>query len=372
MKTLRGWWGGLFLCVLALADPARGAAPATVAWRDLEQLIRTVPDPEARLSGERPGAKEAPHFFERAGSRHEQEEALVNHYTLLKFRLEDFVAAYPGDKHHAEARVLLLQVTSRLAAGLGQELDAVAVRRELAEIEVAPGTEARVRASAAYGWIEAGLAEGKKGLPGATLAELINRMEKFPAAFPRDWRAGNVALMLGEILTPRDAERAARAYAMAAKVGSEEIAAKAEGATVALAYRRAPLDLVFTAVDGRKVDLATLRGKYVLLDFWATWCPPCRDAVPSVVAAYHQFHDRGFEIVGVSLDESKSALTAYTKAHGMSWPQYFDGGGWETKVSRRFKITSVPAMWLFGPDGRLLDADVRGQLAEKLAKLLPP
>src|SRR6204780_1062417 len=69
-----------------------------------------------------------------------------------------------------------------------------------------------------------------------------------------------------------------------------------------------PLDLKYTAVDGTKVDLATMRGKVVLVDFWATWCPPCRGEVPNVVAAYKKYHDKGFNIVGISLDQDKSAL----------------------------------------------------------------
>src|ERR1700679_1361257 len=90
-----------------------------------------------------------------------------------------------------------------------------------------------------------------------------------------------------------------------------------------------PLDLNFTAVDGRKVDLAQLRGKVVLLDFWATWCPGCRQEVPEVVNTYRKYHDKGFEVVGISLDQDKDALQAFTSEHGMTWPQYFDGQGWD-------------------------------------------
>ena len=74
-----------------------------------------------------------------------------------------------------------------------------------------------------------------------------------------------------------------------------------------------PLDLKYTAVDGSAVDLSKMRGKVVLVDFWATWCPPCRGEVPNVVAAYTKYHDQGFEIVGVSLDKDKERLLAFTK-----------------------------------------------------------
>src|SRR2546428_11372592 len=83
-------------------------------------------------------------------------------------------------------------------------------------------------------------------------------------------------------------------------------------------------DVKFTAVDGREVDLAKLKGKVVLVDFWATWCGPCVGEVPHVVETYKKFHDKGFEIVGISLDQNKDALVNFTKSHGMTWPQYFD------------------------------------------------
>src|SRR5271170_2946664 len=112
-----------------------------------------------------------------------------------------------------------------------------------------------------------------------------------------------------------------------------------------------PLDLKFTAVDGSQVDLANLRGKVVLIDFWATWCPPCRGEVPNVVAAYQKYHDQGFEVIGISLDQDKDALLSFTKQNGMVWPQYFDGKGWDNTVSKSFGIDSIPAMWLVDKKG---------------------
>ncbi len=132
----------------------------------------------------------------------------------------------------------------------------------------------------------------------------------------------------------------------------------------------APLDLKFTALDGTPVDLAALKGKVVLIDFWATWCPPCRGEVPNVVAAYHKYHDQGFEIIGISLDQDKDALLAFTKENGMTWPQYFDGNGWQNAISSRFGINSIPAMWLIDKQGNLVTKDGREDLAGQVEKLL--
>jgi len=130
------------------------------------------------------------------------------------------------------------------------------------------------------------------------------------------------------------------------------------------------LDLKYTAVDGTPVDLSKMRGKVVLVDFWATWCPPCRGEVPNVVAAYQKYHDKGFEIVGVSLDQDKDALLAFTKEHAMVWPQYFDGKGWDNSVSKSFGIDSIPAMWLVGKDGKLITTNAREDLAGNVEKAL--
>ena len=123
-----------------------------------------------------------------------------------------------------------------------------------------------------------------------------------------------------------------------------------------------PLELKFTAVDGTEVDLAKMRGKVVLIDFWATWCGPCVAELPNVIKAYDALHAKGFEIVGISLDQDKGKLEGFVKENGMKWPQYFDGKGWQNEISTRFEIDSIPAMWLVGKDGLVISTDTRGGL----------
>ena len=131
-----------------------------------------------------------------------------------------------------------------------------------------------------------------------------------------------------------------------------------------------PVGIHFTAVDGHPVDLAKMKGKVVLLDFWATWCPPCRGEVPHVVEAYNKFHDKGFEVIGISLDQDKAALLEFTKKNGMVWPQYFDGKGWDNLIAKKNGIQSIPAMWLVDKEGKLVSTDARADLAEQVEKLL--
>ena len=120
------------------------------------------------------------------------------------------------------------------------------------------------------------------------------------------------------------------------------------------------MDLKFTALDGKEVDLAKLKGKVVLVDFWATWCGPCMMELPNVKKAYAQYHDKGFEILGVSLDSDKEKLEATLKAKEMTWAQCFDGKGWKNDVAKKFGIRSIPATFLIGKDGKIAAVGLRG------------
>lgn len=131
-----------------------------------------------------------------------------------------------------------------------------------------------------------------------------------------------------------------------------------------------PVEIKFKATDGREVDLAALKGKVVLVDFWATWCGPCVAELPKVLAAYKELNPKGFEIVGISFDQDRAKLDKFVQNRQMPWPQYFDGKGWENDFGRRFGITSIPAMWLIGKDGKLVDLNARENLAGKVEKLL--
>ena len=131
-----------------------------------------------------------------------------------------------------------------------------------------------------------------------------------------------------------------------------------------------PVNLTFTAVDGSTVNLATMRGKVVLLDFWATWCPACREEVPNVVAVYNKYHARGLEVLGVSLDQDQSSMNQFTADNGMPWPEYFDGQGWDNALAQHFGIRSIPQMWLLDRQGRIITRDGRSDLDGQVASLL--
>ena len=151
---------------------------------------------------------------------------------------------------------------------------------------------------------------------------------------------------------------------------SDAIKEKAEAIMRRLDAVGKPLDIKFTALDGRKVDLSAMKGKVVLVDFWATWCGPCVGEIPHVKEAYEKYHSKGFEVVGISFDSDEQSLSRFVQSHDMPWPQYFDGKTWENKFGVQYAIDSIPTMWLVDKNGNLRTENARGNLAESVEKLL--
>jgi thiol-disulfide isomerase/thioredoxin len=146
-------------------------------------------------------------------------------------------------------------------------------------------------------------------------------------------------------------------------------AAKARMAREQLIGR--PLNLQFTATDGSSVNMSELRGKVVLVDFWASWCPDCIREMPAVRQIYQKFRDRGLTIIGISLDKDEQALANFVARKLIPWPQYFDGKGWENDFATKYGVHAIPEMWLINQRGEVASTDISvEELEQKTEQLL--
>lgn len=110
-------------------------------------------------------------------------------------------------------------------------------------------------------------------------------------------------------------------------------------------------------LTGKPLSLSRYKGKVVLIDFWATWCPPCVREMPNTLKIYEKYHDQGFEIVGISLDGDQAQLEKFIKEENIAWPQFFDGKGWDNKLAVKYGAKAPPEFYLLDREGKIIGMD---------------
>ncbi|MEO6847285.1 MAG: TlpA disulfide reductase family protein [Chthoniobacterales bacterium] len=358
MKKISAFFGAISIVVI-LSTSAMGQSNPPVATSDLSQY-KTADDLFNYLKQMFVSSMQT----DKALSRDEQMKTVGENIKKFDAAAPEFAKRYPQDPRRWEIKMMLVSGEG-IKPMIGLEAPSPeSMKKQLSEIADAKDASEKVRSMAAAQIVVFAIANSSDEME---VEQSISRFEsKYPQS-PIDVELRKMQLKKLQAKDPAKADTLMKRLAgnsnpMVAKMASEKLAQADQ--------LKKPLELKFTAVDGSEVDLSKLRGKVVLLDFWATWCGPCKAEVPHVVEAYKKLHDKGFEIIGISLDQNKEALDAYIKENGMTWPQYFDGKGWKNEISTRFNINSIPAMWLIDKKGMVATTEARGNLAEQVEKLL--
>ena len=331
-------------CALWFAPSLRADVAADGQWQHIDELRK-------QLSGDAPpGVNE------------------VEFSTPIKTELHraaaEFAAQHPDDPHAWDAR--LLELKTVIFPTPIPERKQVFVQQEhlLASILGAPQAPEPIKQQAERALISEHLDHLDLIDTPAQAAELEARLVRYIHQYPDDPKANALQVRRLDLLQKVDPKKAADLLATLANNDDPKVAAAARGRQELKTLEATPLDWKFTAVDGRPVDLADWRGKYVLVDFWASWCPDCLREMPDVLAAYHKYHDKGFEVVGVSMDHDKDAMLSFLKKHHIPWPQEYDGQAWDSSVAVKYGVKGIPEMWLLDRGGRVVATGVHGSQLE--------
>jgi thiol-disulfide isomerase/thioredoxin len=247
-------------------------------------------------------------------------------------------------------------------------------RQLVAEILAAPQASPATQERAAFRFLAYELSPDlNPALAQTELTEIARKVSAFESRFPQALNLRAIEQRYAQILVDRDPD-AARTWLRAKTASADaQIASMAAGMLELLAAKQAPVALKFTALDGRTVDTAAMRGRIVVIDFWATTCAPCLEQLPALKQLYATYHDRGVEVIGVALDGqgAREKVLRLIREQNLPWPQYFDGKGWSNAIALKYAVRQLPTTFLLNRDGLLVSTAAPSPALEaKIRELL--
>jgi thiol-disulfide isomerase/thioredoxin len=344
----------------AATNQAGNAAAAELAWKELQKALRPPAPPESwRTNAPTPQDRET--FNKRNGEMAAQVADMAS----------EFYTRFPDHPKAQEARQRELEMR-KTAVQLGN-VKQVARLNELQDGRAKdPQAEPEERFLLRWRSIEReAMKSGPAGSP-AFFDEVQKGLFTLRKEFPERLEVYRLMMQLLQIRSQEGEADKSRALAQTLLESTiqEEAKESVRRMIRKFEFLGKPLELKFTASDGRAVDLAKMRGKVVMIDFWASWCVPCMIELPKVKAAYEKLQPKGFEIVGINLDEEKADMERVLTKANLTWPQSFDGLAWESPLVARFGITSIPTIWLLDKKGIVRDLNPANNLEDRVEKLL--
>jgi peroxiredoxin len=195
---------------------------------------------------------------------------------------------------------------------------------------------------------------------------LIDSVEHFVKRHPSS--AISPYVITDRFVTYPNPEKAQSTYALLTVAGKNSIYGKELGDALKVGAKTGvgvKPDFTIPDQNGKPIKLSSLKGKVVLVDFWASWCGPCRKENPNLVNAYTNYHDTGFEILGISLDDKKDNWLKAIDADKLTWLHASDLKGWKSDLAKEYGIRSIPMNFLVDGNGKIIAKDLRGEELEK-------
>jgi len=296
----------------------------------------------------------------------ERAKAFQEFVNDLRATAELFANKYPADPRRWEARLTADRLTQRVANAKPQA-EVEKLYRAAAD---APDAPPEIKARARLGLIQMHREALKDDSPKEKVQAVEAEIVSFANDFPKHDALGQLVPSRALLWERRDRAKAITILAELAKHENPEVAREAAALLRFKNILREPLPLKFTALDGAEFDLEALRGKVVLVFFWATGSAPSVAEIPAILAVQEKYRDRGFEVVGISLDNNKDRLAAFVKEKNLAWPLHCDGKGTRNAVASSYALRTIPAMWLVNKKGFVAFTDARGELEDLVKKLL--